>query len=131
MFYNLSFVRQLFLPAPDKTNPKLSTFSRQNCPHLSTLPQIECLLDANVTMRRQIGWTSFTRRHPPLHLLRVPSRDSARSLGLTCSNVDVPGLDLAEGVLRDALVRLRVDLLAVVGGAERRQDQVAVGKNLE
>ncbi len=43
----------------------------------------------------------------------------------------VPGDDLAEGVLRDAAVGLRVDVLVVVGGAEGGKDQVAVREDLK
>ena len=45
--------------------------------------------------------------------------------------MDIPGLDLAEGVLRDALVGLGVHLLVVVLRAERGQHQVTVRQNLE
>ena len=51
--------------------------------------------------------------------------------GYTCSDVDVPRLDLAERVLRDALVGLRVHLLVVVGSPERRQHQIPVGQHLK
>ena len=62
---------------------------------------------------------------------------SARSLQLseqsvpTCSHVDIPGLDPAELVLRNAAVGLRVNLLLVVAGAEGGQDQVSVVHNLQ
>ena len=49
----------------------------------------------------------------------------------TCSDVDIPRLDLAERVLRDALVGLRVHLLVVIGSPERRQHQIAIWQHLK
>ena len=49
----------------------------------------------------------------------------------TCSDVDVPRLNFAERVLRDALVSLRVHLLVVVGSPERRQHEIAIGQHLK
>ena len=49
----------------------------------------------------------------------------------TCSHVDIPGLDPAELVLRDAAVGLRVNLLLVVACTEGGQDQVSIVHNLQ
>lgn len=70
---------------------------------------------------------------PFLHLtapLRWPPLEKD-SVFPTCPDVDVPGLDPAEGVLGDAAVRLRVHLLAVVLRPERGEHQVAVGQHLQ
>ena len=49
----------------------------------------------------------------------------------TCSDVNIPRLDLAERVFRDALVGLRVHLLVVVGSPKRRQHQIAIWQHLK
>ena len=49
----------------------------------------------------------------------------------TCSDVDIPGLDPPEFVLRPAPVGPGVNLLLVVAGLEGREDEVAVVHHLE
>ena len=50
---------------------------------------------------------------------------------ITCSHVDVPGLDPPELVLRPAPVGLGVDLLLVVAGLEGRKYEISVVHHLQ